>query len=104
MDGDKKKFECSGECGLSVRLKLKHQKDKNYIVTEDPEIKALVFNNDVTFKQAFPGASSPDLLLYYDLTRKDNMSMENWEKTINEFLATGKFENEVYEYGIAHPG
>ena len=30
------------------------------------------------------------------------MNKENWEHCIADFLATGIFEDEVYEYGISH--
>ncbi|MDR2148734.1 MAG: hypothetical protein LBE91_20020 [Tannerella sp.] len=93
----------TGEFSLSVRLKLKPQADENYLATEDPEMKALVLKHDVAFKQSFPGPkSTPELLLDYDLTRKHSMSKENFEKAINDFLDTGKFEDDVYEYGIAY--
>ena len=79
-----------------ARLKLKPQADDNYLATEDPEIKALLLKYDVKITQNWQGLTSdPELLLYYDLTGKDNMSMESQEKCINDFLTTEKFEDEV---------
>jgi len=84
----------------SVRLILKPQADENYLAIEDPEILVLVSNHKVTLRQSAPGAKNPELLLYYDLIGTEC----NKEFTIKDFLATGKFENGVYEYSIAYPG
>ena len=89
----------------SVRLKLKPQSDESYLPTEDPVIKALLLKYGVAFKQSFPGAKTPELLLYYDLTASGSTDRESMENIINDFLSTGKFdEDDVYEYGIAHTG
>ena len=88
----------------SVRLKLKPQSDESYLATEDPVIKALLLKYGVAFKQSFPGAKNLELLLDYDLTGPGTMSEESRGHCIADFLATEKFEDEVYEYGIAHTG
>ena len=77
----------------SVRLKLKLQADESYLATRDPEIRTLIAKHRVIFQLCFPGANNPELLLFYDLKGKDNK-----ENVINDFLATGKFEDDVYEY------
>ena len=94
--------DCNGILGWSVRLKLKPQADKNYLATEDPEFLVLVSEYDVILKQTYPSEkSTPELLLYYDLTRKDIMSWEFFKNVIYKFLDTGKFEDYVYVYGIS---
>ena len=83
----------------SVRLKLKPQLDKKYLANEDPEIKALISKHDLMFYQTYPETKSvPELLLYYTLKGKNNK-----ENAIKDFLETGKFENDVYEYEETHP-
>ena len=96
--------DCMGFTGCAVRIKLKPQTDERYLATEDPEMIALVSKYNLTLYQTYPGKekSTPDLLLYYTLKTNDCMSRENWEKAVNEFLSTGKFEDEVYEYEIAY--
>jgi len=91
----------------SVRFRLKPQTDgsyvTSYIATEDPEIMALVSKHDVMFRQTYPGSrSTPALLSYYTLTGKCSKSNESRENCIEDFLATGKFEDEVYEYEIVY--
>jgi len=94
--------DCIPELGWSVKFKLKQQEDENYIATEDPGIIALILEHDVIFRQIYTGSkTTPELLLYYSLTGKECNS-ENKKKIINNFLATDKFEDEVYEYGYAH--
>ena len=86
----------------AVRVKLKPQSNMSYLATEDPEIIALVLKHDLSMSQTCPGPkSTPELLLYYNIQGKTEMSKDNWENAINEFLATGKFEYCVYEYGIS---
>jgi len=92
----------SQEFGYSVRLKLKSTTDKNYLATEDDLMKALSLRYDVRFKQSYKSFKTTELLSYYDLTRKEEMCMESWKNVIKEFLATGKFEDEVYEYGLSY--
>jgi hypothetical protein len=90
----------------AVKLKLKPQTDESYLPTEDPVIKALLSKHGVTMRQTMPPGprSTPELLSYYTLTGSSNMSKESREHCIADFLATGKFEDEVFEYGIAHTG
>ena len=85
----------------AVKLKINPQEDESYLPTEDPEIKDLLSKHGVTMTQSFPGPrSTPELLLYYDLRGSGNMSTESKENCIKDFLATEKFEDEVYEYGV----
>jgi len=86
-----------------VRIKLKPQTDESYLPTEDPVIKALLLKYGVTLTQTLTVSKAPqELLLDYDLRGSGTMSKESREHCIADFLATGKFEDEVYEYGIAH--
>ena len=96
--------DCIEASGWAVKLKLKPQADESYLPTEDPEIKALLSKYGVTMNQIMPlgPRSSPELLLYYDLRGPCSMSKERRENCIADFLATGKFEDEVFEYGISH--
>jgi len=94
--------DCIEELGWSVRLKLKPQPDESYLAINDPEIMALATKYDFIFEQTCPGFKNPELLLYYDLTGM--WCNKKKKKTgIEAFLATRKFENEVYEYGYAYP-
>ena len=92
----------TSELEWAVRLKLKPKEDGSYLATEDPEMKALIMKHDVTLWQAFHNTTNQEILNYYNLTRKNSMSTKNWGNAIKEFLSTGKFEDEIYEYGIAY--
>jgi len=82
-----------------VKLKLKPQADENYLPTEDPAIKALLSKHGVTMTQTWPDPqASRELLLDYDLRGSGAMSEESKANCIADFLATGKFEDEVFEY------
>jgi len=84
------------ERGFAVELKLKA--DESYIITEDPEIIALMLTYNATLTQSYPGAKNPESLLLYTL----NGPYHNEANCINDFLTTGKFEEDyVYEFGIA---
>jgi len=88
----------------AVKIKLKPHADKSYLVTEDPEIIALVLKYNVSISRSWwLPTTNPELLLYYDLRIKDSTSKEDRENIIKDFLLTGKFEDEVYEYGIGSP-
>lgn len=94
---------CTGEVDWVIKLKLKPQIDDSYLATEDAEIKALLLKHAVTMVQSWIGpTTNPELLLYYDIQGTSSMSQENRESCIKDFLATGKFEDEVYEYEIVH--
>ena len=87
-----------------VKLKIKPQADENYRATNDPVIMAVVFKHNVSMKLSWwLPTTNPDLLLYYELRGKDSMSRESKDNVINALLATGKFEDEVYEYEMAYP-
>ena len=76
----------SQELTVSVRLKLKPQKDSSYKATEDLEMKALVLKHGVlNFKQACPGDKNPELLLYYNLSVKRSMSKQDRAQFIRDF-------------------
>jgi len=77
----------------SARLKLIPQPDPNYLATEDPEMKALVLKHNVEFIQMAPGATFPENLLLYRLKGIDGR-----KNAIKDFLATGKFEDDVYYF------
>jgi hypothetical protein len=96
--------QVSQEIPWVVKLKLKPQTDESYLPTEDPEIKTLLSKHDVTMTQTMPPGprSIPELLSYYDIRGKGSMSKKSKENCIADFLATGKFEDEVFEYGISH--
>jgi hypothetical protein len=86
----------------AVELTLKPQTDENYLPTEDPEIKALVLKHGVEFRQSAADTTLPELMPYYQLRGKGSMSKESRENIIKAFLATGKFEDYVREFGIAN--
>ena len=68
-----------------VRFKLKPQTNENYIITKDQKMKALSAKHNVTL-ELYSGS-------FYYLTGRGS----NKEDTINDFLATGKFENEYWD-------
>ena len=87
----------------AVKLKLKPQDDETYLPTRDPDIKALLLKHGLHFKQSWwLPTTNPELLLYYDLRGRGTMDEKSRENAINDFLATGKFEDEVFDYGYAH--
>jgi len=86
-----------------VKIKLKPQADENYLPTEDPEIIVLLSKHGVTMTQVWPDPKAPrEFLSYYNLRGLGTMSEESKANCIADFLATGKFEDEVFEYGISH--
>ena len=92
----------SNEPTSTVMVKLKPQKDKNYLATKDPEMNTLASKHGLlAFKQSWPGAKIPDLLLCYDLKFKRSMSKQSRERLIHDLPTTGKFEDEVFEYPLA---
>jgi hypothetical protein len=101
-------FACNAgygqELDYSVKLKLKPQRDLSYLATEDVQMKSLASKHGVTMRQTMPPGprSTPELLSYYTLTVPSSIGKENRESFIKDFLATGKFEDEVFEYGIAY--
>ena len=88
----------SQELGYSLRLKLKPSTERNYLATDDAGIKALASRHGLALKQSYPGAQNPELLLFYDLTVKTSMNRESRDAIVKDFLATGKFEDEIREY------
>ena len=87
----------------AVKMKLKPQADETYMPTRDPNIKALALKHGVYLKQSCPNpGSTPELLMYYDLRGRGTMSKESIDNAIKDFLSTGKFEDEVYEYELVH--
>ena len=102
--------EHNGALDYTVGLTLKPQADKSYLATEDPKIKALISKYGVEFRQTVEDIKYPDLLPYYTLTitgsciicdeREETKEMR--KNIINDFLATGKFEDHVKEYEFVH--
>jgi len=97
----------------AVEFKLRPEMaNKSNLTTEALEIRALSVKHDVEMRQSYPNAKTPELLLLYTLRIKDNgMNTEGKESTVNrerreniigDFLATGKFENDVFEFGTAY--
>ena len=66
---------------------------------ENPEIKALIAKYDVTFKESFPGTSSPVLMQYYTLVGKDCSDLYYVRAIIRAFLVTCLFEHHVRIFG-----
>ena len=92
------------EVDWAVKLKIKPQADESYRATNDPVIMAVVLKHNVLMLLSWwIPTTNPDLLLYYDLRGKGSMSRESKENVINALLATGKFEDEVYEYEMVRP-
>jgi len=87
----------------AVRLRLKSEVGRGYIASEDPEMKAIAAKHGATFSRSCLNTDIPELAMYYDLTGTDREG--NWvtpdapvacEKAVDDFLATGKFENFVF--------
>ena len=100
-DNPEKKSESTDYPVLNwaVEFTLKSTIDINLSITEIPEIKALIEEHDVTFRESFQNTKIPDLMIYYTLTGKER-STKN--VIIKDFLATGLFEDYVRELGTAY--
>ena len=98
-------YDGTDNSGWFARLKLKPQTDENYLVIEDPEIKALLLKHYATITQSWRwSVSDPELLLYYDLSDKYNTGRTiSRDNCLRDLLSTGKFEDEVYEYEMVRP-
>jgi len=95
FDGNVRDHCIHFHCGVDLRLK---QEYKSYLITENPQIRALIAKHGVEFRQAFPGATNPVLGLYYLLYRGSNMP-----NAIQDFLTTGKFEcSFLHEHTLTH--
>ena len=93
----------SQELDYVVRIKLKPQRDLSYLATKDAKMISLASKHGVTLTQTWPVPEAPrELLLDYDLRIKGSTDKESKDRFIKDFLATGKFEDEVFEYGISH--
>ena len=101
------------QVGLAVEFRLKPQigsRTRNYSIAADVEVKALSSKHNATLRPSFPGTRDPVLQQYYTLIiRGDYMSVKSrergenrakYEAVIGDFLAIGKFENYVREFGI----
>ena len=86
---------------FGARIKLKPEVAKKFKATEDVEMKTLSLKHGVTLRQTYPSAKNPELLLYYTIGIQD--SKDTGECYTNDFIATGKFENDVYFYQEVHP-
>ena len=87
----------SQEC--AVEVKLKPQKDIEYLATEDAEIKKLSQKYGIKFTQSYPNFKTTEVLLFYTLRWQGKEKKEN---IINDFMATGKFEKEIFEFEPAY--
>jgi len=87
-------IEYSRGCGFAVELKLKPQMSRSFSAATDVEIRALSTRHGVELRQSYPGARTPELLLYYTLTGEQ----VNVESAVKDFFATGKFESFVREF------
>jgi len=95
FDGNVRDYCIHFHCGVDLRLK---QEYKNYLIIENPQVRALIAKHGVEFRQAFPGAINPVLGLYYLLYRGSNMP-----NAIQDFLKMGKFECSFFhEHTLAH--
>ena len=68
---------------------------------ENPKIKALEVEHNVTFSPSFPGTSSTVLMRYFTLIGEDCSNFCYVRAVVRAFLATGMFEY-VRVFGIAH--
>ena len=101
---------CQGS-HYAVRLRLKSEVGRSFIASEDPEMKAIAAKHNIGFNQSCPDTDIPELAMYYDLTGTDKGG--EWvhpdapltcDKAVDDFLATGKFENFVFSFeGISIP-
>ena len=96
-----------GQLDFSVEFRLRPQADKRYLTIENAEIKTLSSRHGVTLTQSYPNARTPELLSLYTLTIKGSyICTESVQSTeiielrqsiIRDFLATGKFEDDIRE-------
>ena len=86
---------CRSRWAVELRLK--------YGITdcplEDPKIKALVAEHNVTFRMSFPGTSSTVLMQYFTLIGENCSSLCYVRATVRAFLMTGLFENHIRVFG-----
>ena len=83
--------------GWAVELTLKSGITR--CPTRDHRIRTLEARHNVTFRESFPGTSSPVLMRYYTLQGGD-CNMRRARAAVRAFLATGMFEY-VRVFGIA---
>jgi len=79
---------------FTVQFKLSPQ-TSNGLATENPEIQALVAKHGVMFYQSYSEFTIPQFLLYYTLTGYGYKHV-----IIQDFLATGLFDDNVRDYCI----
>ena len=98
---------------VEFRLKpLASNRAGGYSIIADSEVKALSLMHNATLKPSFPGTRDPVLQQYYTLTirgsymnvesRERGENRERYETIIEDFLATGKFDDYVREFEIAY--
>ena len=99
------------ESPYAVRLRLKSEVGMSFIASEDPEMKAIAAKHGAIFSRSCPDTDIPELAMYYDLSGTDKEG--EWvhddapvacDKAVDDFLATGKFENFVFSFGRIDPG
>ena len=66
---------------------------------EDPKIKALVAEHNVTFRMSFPGTSDTVLTQFFTLIGEDCSNLCYVRAIIRAFLMTGLFENHIRVFG-----
>ena len=101
---------------FAVEFRLKPQassRSRDYSVAVDTEVRALTSRHNAILRPSFPGTRDPVLQQYYTLiVGRDYMSSEEsrergdnrarFEFVIEDFLATGKFDDYVREFGIVY--
>ena len=91
---------CHPELGWAVELRLEY--GITDCPTENPKIKALEVEHNVTLKPSFPGTSNTVLMRYFTLIGEDCSNLCYARTAIRAFLTTGLFENHVRVFGIAY--
>ena len=94
---------------FGAKIKMKPQADRSYRASEDAEIRALAARHGLGIRRSLPASTdsvvtNPELFLYYTITIEERRYRTDYrENYINDFLATGKFEDEVHLYKPVHP-
>ncbi len=57
---------------FAVEIKMKPQENKDYAIAKDIKMQSLSAKHNCTLRQSYPGAKTPELLLYYTLTGNYN--------------------------------
>ena len=100
---------------FAVEFRLNPQvssRTSDYSIATYTELRALSLMHNATLRPSFPGTKNPVLQQYYTLiirgsymsveSREKGESRARYESVIEDFLATGKFDDYVREFGIAY--